>query len=127
MRIIHGGNYAPFSFPPRTKDAFSLDKPPIPPGVADLLAPFWVWLISFIGAAVGWLEDFKPEDDWRTKCLKAATRASSSALAAVLTYHMLLAMDVGEKWHVVLVGISGHMGVEALKWLGEFYKSKVKA
>jgi len=102
-----------------------MDKPPIPQ-IADLLAPFWVWLISFIGAMVGWLEDFKREDDWRTKCLKAATRISSSALAAVLTYHALLAMAVETKWHVVLVGISGHLGVEALKWFGEFWKGRMK-
>lgn len=101
-----------------------LDKPPIPQ-FGDLLAPLWVWLISFLGAVVGWLEDFKKEDDWKTKCLKAAARASSSALAAVLTYHLLIAMEVDAKWHIVLVGIAGHLGVEALKWFGEFWKTKV--
>ena len=101
-----------------------LDKVPTP--IADLLAPAWVYVISVIGACVGWLEDFKPEDTWRMKLLKAATRIASSALAAVLTYHALLAMDIDQKWHVVLVGISGHMGVEALKYLGEFYKGRMK-
>lgn len=101
-----------------------MDKPPIPQ-IADLLAPFWVWLISFIGAAVGWLEDFKSEDTWKTRFLKAATRLSSSALAAVLTYHALLALEISTRWHVILVGISGHMGVEALKWMGELYKNKM--
>lgn len=98
----------------------------IPPAIADLLAPMWVWIISFIGAAVGWLEDFKPDDTKATRILKAATRLSSSALAAVLTYHALLAMEIDQKWHVVLVGVSGHLGVEALKWFGEFWKTKIK-
>jgi hypothetical protein len=98
----------------------------IPPPIADLLAPMWVWVISFVGAAVGWLEGFKPEDTTGVKCLKAATRLASSALAAVLTYHALLAMAIPQTWHVVLVGIAGHMGVEALKWFGEFWKTKFK-
>ena len=99
-----------------------LEKPPIP----DLLAPMWVWGVAFIGAAVGWLEGFKPEDTVGTKMLKAATRLASSALAAVLTYHALMAMGIPQGWHVVLVGIAGHMGVEALKWFGEFWKTKFK-
>ena len=100
-------------------------KPEIPPAVADLLAPMWVWLLSMLGAFVGFLEDFKQEDTWPIRCMKAATRLSSSALAAVLTYHALLATDVDPKWHVVMVGVSGHLGVEALKWFGEFWKGRM--
>ena len=99
----------------------------LPPIIPDLLAPAWVYLVSFIGAAVGWLDGFKPEDSWRAKLVKALTRISSSALAAVLTYHALLAMEIDPKWHVVLVGIAGHMGVTALQWMGEFYKNKMGA
>lgn len=100
-----------------------LDKVPVP--IADLLAPMWVFVISLIGAAVGWLEDIKSEDTWQLKLLKAASHVSSSALAAVLTYHTLLAMEIDQRWHVPLVGIAGHMGVAALRWMGEFYKGRM--
>ena len=48
-----------------------------------------------------------------------------SALAAVLTYYSLKALGIPEKWHVVRVGIAGHMGVEALKAMGEAWKARV--
>lgn len=96
----------------------------LPPQIADLIAPLWVWIISMLGAFVGFLEDFKPEDRWPVMLMKGAMRLSSSALAAVLTYHALLAMDVPQSWHVVLVGIAGHMGVEALRVMGEFWKTR---
>jgi D-arabinose 1-dehydrogenase-like Zn-dependent alcohol dehydrogenase len=101
-----------------------LDKPPIPPQIADLLAPLWVWVVSVLGAVVGYLQDFHAEDTWPVRLLKAAVRLSSSALAAVLTYHALLAMEVPSGWHVVLVGIAGHMGVEALRVMGNVWAAK---
>lgn len=104
-----------------------LDPPKIPPDVlAPVLAPLWVFLLSALGAAVGFLEDFKMEDTWQVKCVKVVTRLASSALAGVLTYRLLMAMDVSsENWRMVLVGIAGHMGVEALKALGDVWKSKI--
>lgn len=89
------------------------------------LGPAWVWGMSLIGAVAGYLEDFKLEDNWKTWLLKLLTKCSSSALAAVLTYHSLLALDIDPKWHLVLVGIASHMGVEALKAMGEAWKSRV--
>lgn len=101
-----------------------LDK--IPPPVADLLAPAYVWLLGLLGAAVGYLEDFKKDDGWKVWLLKALTKVASSALAAVLTYHALLAMEIDQKWHVVLIGIAAHMGTEALKAMGEAWKGRTK-
>lgn len=81
--------------------------------------------MSLIGAAVGYLEDFKTEDTWKIWLLKGLTKCSSSALAAILTYHSLVALEVSEKWHVILVGIASHMGTEALKAMGEAWKSRI--
>lgn len=97
-----------------------------PPQISDLIAPLWVWLISFLGAVVGFLEDMKSDDTNSVKVGKFATKCSSSALAALLTYHALIALDIPQQWWVVLVGIAGHMGVEALKALGDVWKSRVK-
>jgi hypothetical protein len=100
----------------------------IPPPVADLLAPGYVWLLGLLGAAVGYLEDFKYDDGWKVWLFKALTKISSSALAAVLTYHALIAMGIkDENWRVVLIGIAAHMGTEALKAMGEMWKAKAKA
>lgn len=96
-----------------------------PTAIPEWLAPAWVWGMAFIGAAVGYLEDFRLEDSWKVWLLKALAKASSSALAAILTYYALIALGIPEKWHLVLVGISGHMGVEALKAMGEMWKSRV--
>ena len=100
-----------------------MDIKPVP--IPEWLVPAWVWGIAFIGAAVGYLEDFKLEDSWKVWLLKGLTKGSSSALAAVLTYYSLKALGIPEQWHVVLVGIAGHMGVEALKAMGEAWKSRV--
>lgn len=97
----------------------------LPPQLVEFIAPLWVWALGALGAVVGYLEDFKIDDPMRVKILKAFTRLSSSSLAALLTYSALKALQVPESWHVVLIGISGHMGVEALKQLGEFYKSRM--
>lgn len=94
----------------------------VPPELFGSLAPLWVFVISAIGAMVGYLEDFKHGDTWQVKVAKAFTRLSSSAFAAVLTYHAVVALDVSEKWWVPIVGISGHMGVEALKFGGEILR-----
>lgn len=94
--------------------------------IADLIAPLWVWLISFLGAIVGFLEDVRPDDTHAARIMKFAAKCSSSALAALLTYHALIALEINSKWWVVLVGIAGHMGVEALKALGDVWKSRVK-
>jgi hypothetical protein len=102
-----------------------LDKIPAP--IQDMIAPGWVWLLSMLGAGVSYLEDFKLGDGWKVWLLKALTKGSSSALAAVLTYHALLAMDINGKWHVVIVGVSAHMGVEALKAMGEAWKARAGA
>ena len=101
-----------------------LDK--VPPQIADLLAPGYVWLLGLLGAAVGYLEDFRWEDNWKIWCLKALTKCSSSALAAILTYHALLAMEIDQKWHVILIGVAAHMGTEALKAMGEAWKARAK-
>jgi hypothetical protein len=99
----------------------------VPPPIADLLAPMYVWVLGLLGAAVGYLEDFKYDDGWRVWLFKALTKVSSSALAAVLTYHALIAIDVtNENWRVVLIGISAHMGTEALKAMGEAWKARAK-
>ena len=90
------------------------DRTP-PPELFAQLAPLWVFFISAIGAAVGYLEDFKQDDTTRVMIFKAATRLFSSGFAAVLTWHAIRAMGVPEAWHVPIVGISGHMGVESLK------------
>lgn len=102
-------------------------KPPSAQVISDLLAPLWVWLLSTLGAFVGLLEDFKPEDKWPQILMKAAARLSSSALAAVLTYNALLGLGVPTGYHVVLVGIAGHMGTEALRVMGEVWKKKAQA
>ena len=94
----------------------------VPPELFGQLAPLWVFIISAIGALVGYLEDFKHEDTTAVKVAKALTRLSSSAFAAVLTYHAVGALDISEKWWVPIVGISGHMGVEALKFGGEILR-----
>lgn len=94
----------------------------VPPELFGNLAPLWVFIISAIGALVGYLEDFKHEDTWQVKVAKALTRLSSSAFAAVLTWHAVGALDISEKWWVPIVGISGHMGVEALKFGGEILR-----
>ena len=99
----------------------------IPPPIADLLAPGYVWLLGLLGAAVGYLEDFRYDDGWKVWVFKALTKISSSALAAVLTYHALIAMNVQDvNWQVVLIGISAHMGTEALKAMGEAWKARAK-
>jgi D-arabinose 1-dehydrogenase-like Zn-dependent alcohol dehydrogenase len=98
-------------------------KPPIP-DISDLLAPLWVWVISTLGAFAAYLEDFKPEDTWRIRLMKAAARLSSSALAAILTYNALLGLGVPQGYWVVTVGISGHMGPEALRIMGEVFRRK---
>jgi hypothetical protein len=100
-----------------------LDK--IPPPVIDLIAPAYVWVLGLLGAVVGYLEDFKWEDGWKVWLLKFLTKCSSSALAAVLTYHALIAMGGADSgWSVVLIGISAHMGTEALKAMGEAWKAR---
>jgi hypothetical protein len=44
-----------------------------------------------------------------------------------LTYHALIAMAVKDvNWQVVLIGISAHMGTEALKAMGEAWKARAK-
>lgn len=99
----------------------------LPPQLAEFIAPLWVWVLGALGAAVGYLEDFKPDDTASVKTLKAVTRLSSSALAAVLTYSAIKAIGIPEAWHVVLIGIAGHMGVEALRAFGEVWKSRMGA
>lgn len=101
-------------------------KPELPPQVVDLLAPAYVWLLGLLGAAVGYLEDFRYDDGWKVWTLKALTKTASSALAAVLTYHALLALEIDQKWHVVLIGVAAHMGTEALKAMGEAWKARAK-
>lgn len=98
----------------------------IPPNVHDLLAPGYVWILGLLGAAVGYLEDFKMEDGWRVWLLKLLTKATASALAAVLTYHTLLAFEIDQKWFIPLIGIASHMGTEALKAMGEAWKARAK-
>lgn len=98
------------------------DKQVTPEMLAGL-APLWVFLLGFLAAAVGYLEDFRPEDTTRVKCLKALTRLASSAFAAVLTWHAIRALGIPEGWHVPIVGISGHMGVESLKLGGELLRT----
>lgn len=102
-----------------------LDK--IPPPISDLLAPMWVWIIAILAGGVSYLEDFKWEDSWKVWTLKALTKGSSSALAAVLTYHSLLAANVtNTSAQFVMVGIAGHMGVEALRALGQLWQARIK-
>lgn len=98
------------------------EKNPVTPEVLAGLAPLWVFAISLLGAVVGYLEDFKHDDPTRVMCFKAATRIASSGFAAVLTWHAIRALGVGESWHVPIVGIAGHMGVEALKFGGELLR-----
>ena len=43
-----------------------------------------------------------------------------------MTYHALIALRISQDYWVILVGISGHMGTEALKAFGDFWKSRVK-
>lgn len=94
----------------------------ITPEILAGLAPLWVFLISLLGAVVGYLEDFKPDDPPRVAVFKAATRVLSSGFAAILTWHALIAVGIPATWHVPIVGISGHMGVEALKFGGDLLK-----
>ena len=46
----------------------------IPPPIADLLAPGYVWLLGLLGAAVGYLEDFRYDDGWKVWVFKALTK-----------------------------------------------------
>lgn len=98
-----------------------------PPDVSELLAPLWVWLISLLGAFTAYLEDFKAEDTWPIRIRKVAARISSSALAAILTYNALLGLGVPQGFWVVVVGISGHMGPEALKVMADVFRKKAGA
>lgn len=98
------------------------EKNPMTPELLAGLAPLWVFLVSLLGALVGYLEDFKHDDTTPVKLFKAATRVASSALAALMTWHAIRAMGIGEGWHVPIVGIAGHMGVEALKFGGELLR-----
>ena len=98
----------------------------LPPQIADLIAPLWVWLLALIGATVGFFEDMRPDDTHSVKFFKFVAKCSSSALAALLTYHALIALRISQDYWVILVGISGHMGTEALKAFGDFWKSRVK-
>ena len=97
-----------------------------PPNDLDSLAPRWVWLFSIIGAVVAWIEAAKQGDTWKVWILSGVSHLASSALAAVLTFRLLLAMGIELKWIVPLVGISAHMGTEALKKLGEFYSARLQ-
>ena len=94
----------------------------IPPEVWAGVAPLWVFLVGLLGALVGYLEDFKQDDPPRVMAFKAATRLASSAFAAILTWHAIMALGIPVAWHVPIVGISGHMGVEATKFAGELLK-----
>lgn len=94
----------------------------IPPELFAGLAPLWVFFLGLLGALVGYLEDFRHDDSPKIKAFKAATRIASSAFAAVLTWHAIKALGVPIDWHVPIVGISGHMGVEATKFAGELLK-----
>ena len=96
----------------------------IEPPKVDFLAPLWVWIMSALGGGVAYLEDFKLEDTWKTWLLKFLTKSSSSALAGLLTYHAVLAMNIGSEWHVIAVGIGAHMGTDALKFMGELWKAR---
>lgn len=99
----------------------------LPPPVYDLLAPTWVWVLGLLGAAVGYFENFSLEDPWKVWILKAITNISSSALAALLTYHFVVAMGItGESMRFVLVGVGSHMGIEALRMMRDVYKARVK-
>lgn len=99
-----------------------MNEKQVTPEMLAGLAPLWVFLISFLGAVVGYLEDFKHEDTGRVMMFKAATRIFSSGFAAVLTWHAIQAIGIPVAWHVPIVGISGHMGVEALKFGGELLR-----
>lgn len=99
-----------------------MDHKPPAPEILIQLAPLWVFLVGALAASVGYLEDFKDDDPVRVKVFKALTRLASSAFAAVLTWHAIRALGVPEAWHVPIVGISGHMGVESLKIGGEILK-----
>lgn len=94
----------------------------VPPELLAGLAPLWVFMISALGAMAGYLEDFRHEDATQVKCFKAATRMVSSGFAAILTWHAIIALGIPIAWHVPIVGISGHMGVEALKFGGELLR-----
>ncbi|HEX3156711.1 MAG TPA: hypothetical protein VHV32_18930 [Candidatus Angelobacter sp.] len=87
--------------------------------------PSWVWIMSLVGAGVGYLEDFKWEDDWKTWLLKGLVKSSSSGLAAFLMYHALAAFKVESDLQFVVVGIAAHMGCEFLKVAGEAIRRKV--
>lgn len=102
-----------------------IDPPKIPSGLADLLAPAWVWIVSGIGAAVGYLEDFSMEDPWRVWIYKLLAKSSSSALAGLLAYRFALAMGMSQSWHVIVVAIAAHMGTEFLKAGGGWLKKKL--
>jgi hypothetical protein len=102
-----------------------LDK--LPPQVADVVAPLWVWFVALLGAAAGYLESFNLADGWKIWTIKLLTHVSSSALAAFLTYHLLVATNVQDvSMRYVLVGVAAHMGVEALKHLSALWKGRVQ-
>ena len=88
------------------------------------LAPVWVWILSLIGAVVGYLEGAKQEDTWKVWTIRGFSHIASSALAALLSYRFLMAMDVDAKWHIPLVGVAAHGGCEALKAMGEWTRAK---
>lgn len=94
----------------------------LPPEIFAGLAPLWVFLISALGAVVAYFEDIKPEDPIKTRFFKVFTRMASSAFAGVLTWHAVRALGVPDAWHVPIVGIAGHMGVEALKLGGDILR-----
>jgi hypothetical protein len=88
------------------------------------IGPWWVWAMSLVGAVASYLEDFKIEDGWKVWLLKLLTKCTTSALAGVLAYHSLLALDVDAKWHLIVVAVTAHMGTEALKFMGEIVKAR---
>ena len=89
------------------------------------IPPLWVWVTSFFGGSVGYLEVIQLEDTWRVKVVKGMIRVSSSVFAGYLTYYFLVAMDTGEKWWPLYIGISSWLGNEALRTFGDWFKARV--
>jgi len=97
----------------------------LPPQLQELATPLWVLVVAAVAAFVGYLEDFKLEDSWKVWLLKFLAKSSGSGLAAVLAYHALLALQIDQKWHVVIIGVVAHMGTESMRLAAEVLRGKL--
>lgn len=99
-------------------------------GAADIwaaLGPAWIYVLSSLGAIVGYFEDIHPEDTWQIRLGKIVARLASSAFSAMMTFSFLRAMQLPPAWDVPMVGMAGYLGVEALREMGDLWRKRFRS